>query len=362
MPLSLPAIDPLICSAASSGIFDSWLGLAGLALITSAMMLVVLYLLATLFRSQNTVTFVKVEFFEIFATLVILAFIGIIGTSVCAVKVGWFFPHSLNQDKTLYATSMDYFDTVQNKFETWMHMQYLINLYVDQMASATPYSRPLGVGLVATPLAGFASPIKSFLYNAFTGMAIAYIINEAQRYVLIFATFGFLKWYLPIGIFLRSFTPTRRIGGTLIALSLNFIFFLPLLTTLTAESMLGVDPVTGDAYGVIAGIDEMVFRLWNTSDIGGDIGKFFESLFLPKVDFDDYISGGFLTILGGWMNKAIGKVIGTVLFIPLSTIGMAFALGYLVPALNVLMFVQTTKFFSRMLGEEIDVTTLTRMI
>ncbi len=358
----LMPIDSLVCPAATSGIFDSWIGLDMLALVTSAIILIFLYLLATFFRSQNTMTFIKVEFFEIFTTLVILSFIIAVSTSVCTVKVGWFFPHSLNQDKTMYNVSMTYFDTVENKFETWMNMQHVINVYVDQMASATPYSRPLGIGLVATPLAGFASPIKLFLYNALTGMAIAYVINEAQKYVLAFATFGFLKWYLPIGVFLRSFTPTRRIGGTLIALSLNFIFFLPFVIMLSAESMLGVDPVTGDAYGVIAGVDSMVFQHWTTHDIGTDIGKFFKSLFLPDIDFASYISGGFLVIIGTWVNKVVGEIAGTILFIPLSTVGMAFTLGYLIPAFNILMFVQTTKFFSRMLGEEIDVTTLTRMI
>lgn len=379
----LPNIDNLICYLNPTDIFGSWFVLAGLALLTSVMILMFLYLIATLLRSQNTITFIKLEFYEVLSTLLIISLIAGVAGSACTVKVGWFFPASQNADNTTYGTAMAYYDEVAGKFQTWMHMQYVINLYLDQMASATPYSRPLGVGLVATPLAGLASPIKSFLYNVFTAMGIAYVINEAQKYVFIFATYGFLKYYLPIGVFLRSFTPTRRIGGALIALSLSFIFLLPVMTTITAESMLGKNLVTGESYGVLIGIDNLVTKEWGDSNLGGQsaicnpdpsdptklicqnpgpVAGFFKSLFLPNVDFNTFISGGFITIIGGWVKSVIGGILGTLLFIPLSTAAMAFTLGYLVPALNILIFVYTTKFFSRTLGEEIDVTTLTRMI
>ena len=143
MPINLQPIDTLVCSTAANGLPGDWVGLAGLALVTSVMILGVFYIFATLLRHQNGVTFVKLELFEVFATLLIISALFAVVTTTCSVKVGWFFPHSLNSGSTIYNASLAYYDNVELKFAAWMEMQYLINLYVDQMASATPYSRPL---------------------------------------------------------------------------------------------------------------------------------------------------------------------------------------------------------------------------
>src|SRR5512143_995172 len=128
----------------------------------------------------------------------------------------------------------------------WLQMNYVLNIYVDQMASVTPYARPLGVGLVASPLAGLASPIKQLLYNMSVALSIAFIINHAQLVVYIFSLQAFLKYYLPAGIFLRSFTPTRRLGGTLIGVALAFLFVFPALSSITYTMFYNrCDPASG---------------------------------------------------------------------------------------------------------------------
>jgi hypothetical protein len=378
----LSNIDATICPLSqffSGNVFGDWLALSALALFTSVIILMFFYLIATFMRSQSHITSIKGEFFEVLSTLAILSYIAIAITPLCNLKVGLFFPDSPNNDKTIYNATMTYFNKVENKFETWMQMQYRLNLYIDLLASSTTYARPLGLGLVTTPLAGLALPIKSFLYNAFTAMAIAYVINEAQKYVFVFATYGFLKYYLPIGVFLRSFTPTRRIGGSLIAISISFVILFPIIMTITEETMLGEN-------GPLIGIENMVKQAYESKlggveckeydpdqtkciewEPAGPLKAFSKRFFLPDIsspDFDlgTFLSGGFLIIIGEWIKDVVGDSLGFMLFIPLSTIGMAFVLGYLMPALNVLILVQTTKSFSRVLGEEVDITALTRML
>ncbi len=388
MPIpQLPPIDTVVCPLAQglqfSNIYGDWFGLAVLALLASVFMLLVFYIMAAILRNENALMFIKCEFFEIFSTFFILSTFALVTSSLCTINVGSFFPNSENSDLTMYSVTMKYYYMVENKFETWMHMQYVINFYIDQMASVTPYSKPLGVGLVATPMAGFASPIKSFLYNVFVVMAIAYVINEAQKYVFIFATYGFLKYFLPIGIFLRAFTPTRRIGGSLIAISLSFTLFLPLIMTFISESMMGKDK-DGNPYGIVIGIDSVIKQGWNSAqfsqeckvpdenaplgcaqwaDVGGPVAMFFKGMAIPDdFNFITFISGGFFDIIGQWLKKLVGSIIGTVLFVPLTIIGMAVMLGFLFPLLIILILVQITRSFSKLIGEEIDISSLTRLI
>lgn len=380
MPLKY--IDDVVCPLAQTlkagnwyALGEEWFALAALALFVSTMLLIFFYLIATALRNQSMLTFIKLELFEVLSSLLILVFIGGIVGLACAVKVGALFPDSVNAEKTMYAATMNYFDKVATKFEAWMELNYILNVQIDQMASVTPHARPLGVGLVATPLVGFALPIKSFLRHVFGALAMGYIINEAYRYVFEFVAYGFLKYYLPIGLFLRCFTPTRRIGGTLIALSLSLSLLFPFIMTFTVEAMLGEDQ-NGRPYGIMAGIDNVIGDYWHSKKMSSvekevdpvtgeekyesPILKFFSRFTLP--DLATLLAGGLLSMIGDWISQAVGAIFGTIILVPLATVSMAFMLGYLMPAINVLILVQTTRFFSRYLGEEIDITALTRMI
>jgi hypothetical protein len=345
----------------------NWQSIAGLALVTSAVILAFLYLFSTLFRNENLKNFVKVEITELFMTtaLVIILIIGI--GAVATLEVGTFVPDAdlpvgVAASSNIYTVTEGYFEEVGSDMGAWLEMNYILGVYVDSLASVTPYARPLGVGLVASPLAGLASPFKQLLYNMSVALSIAYIINYAQLYVFLFVLAGSLKYYLPLGIILRSFTPTRRIGGALIGLGISFLFVFPVLYSF--DYMMFYSKDAGPM---------VTFRSFLSNAMSLDTGLFGKNDDPKQGIIFDYFkknqADGFVDLvtesigsIGRLISKLIGNFFTSLMVIPLATIGRAFAIGYILPAFNTLLMIQATKYISKAIGEEVDISVLTRLI
>ncbi len=372
VPPDSTSLQIFVCSgsAASSTFWTNWVPLWPLAIVVSVILLTFLYTISYFFKTDNIRGFVKLELFEVFASVIITgSFIAVI-IPVCSLTLGAVFPSITDPAVSslgFYSTTETYFTTITEKLESWMHVNYGLNLWLDQLASITPYSRPLGVGIVATPGAGFAAPLKQMIYNVFTSLAIALIINVAQLNVLKFAIAAFLKFYLPIGIFLRCFTPTRRFGGTLIALAIGFMLLYPLYIN--------------TSYIMLFAGDDSIISAWDTGindftrvtlyGIGTPDDSDSQSASLSRqssgigdilFDFFRQVTIGFLELMGRLISGFFGAVMTTAFLLPMATVGMGLVIGYLLPAFQVLLFVQSVKYLSKTLGEEIDVNSLTRLI
>ncbi|MDO8554271.1 MAG: hypothetical protein Q7S22_05665 [Candidatus Micrarchaeota archaeon] len=365
------SLQAFICSqgAADSDFWTTWVPFWPLAIVASIMLLTFLYMFSYFFKTDTIRSFVKLELFEVFASVIIVGSFIAAMVPMCSLTLGAVFPSITDpaiSSLGFYDTTEKYFTSITDKIEGWMHVNYALNLWLDQLASITPYSRPLGVGIVATPGAGFAAPLKQMIYNVFTSLAIALIINIAQLNVLKFAIAACLKYYLPIGIFLRCFTPTRRFGGTLIALAIGFMLLYPLYVNAsyimlftTSDSIINVydnninNFASVTIYGLTAHtVDSKADSLKEQSKNTGDI----------IFDFFKNVTVGFLDMIGKLISVAFGAAVTTAFLIPMATVGMGLVIGYLLPAFQVLLFVQSVKYLSKTLGEEIDVNSLTRLI
>ncbi|MFH2100525.1 MAG: hypothetical protein ABII71_00355 [Candidatus Micrarchaeota archaeon] len=353
----------LECSASSP--FWCWSSMAAAALIASSVVLAFLYIWSVLFRNQNLTSYVKLEIYELFVSAIIaILIIGLLGAaadiSITTVLPADFLPADPEPgvsaaSMNIYTATEQYFVEVDEDMSTWLQLNYLLNIYTDSFASVTPYSRPLGMGIVASPLAGFASPLKSMLYNMTVGLAVAFIINYAQLYTFVFFTAAFLKYYMPMGIFLRCFTPTRRIGGALIGIGVTFLFVYPAISTL------GYGMFYNSNYGPME-----TFRSFMTDYIYREgsvlhlkMREFFETnLTGSATDFASAIFGG----IGTLMSRVVGGILTTLMLLPISIIGRAFVLGFVMPTFSILIFVNAGKYLSKSFGEEVDLTQLTRMI
>ncbi len=379
-----------------AALFPDWTAALAAALITSVMLLTFIYLIGVILRNQGAIGFVKLELFELIMSAVLVIFIISAIAMMNSITVGSIFPHGHNPDDKIYKATQQYYIKVGDKIIGWMETDYLFGIWTDNLASATPYSRPLGVGIVAAPLAGFAAPLKQIIYNINSALTIAYIINTAQRIVFEFAVVGFLKFYIPLGLVLRSFTPTRRLGGALIAIGLGFLFVVPFVTIINAQIVLSPDsPIIGmdDAVKTIA-CNSFASNLLNcpqpptcdpqpvcsapqsprpwphcdcavappSTDPAADPSISTQPQVENFVDILWKLTIGNLVGLGEAFQKFFGSLFAVAFFVPLTVVGMAFAVGYLLPALNVLILVQAVKYMSKSLGEEVDITTLTRMI
>ncbi len=367
MPTSFGMLTPteILTGGASGGLWG-WAGLSALALGTSIVLLAFIYVWATLFKNASLNAYVKAELYEVLVTAIMIPLIFASVSAMGNLRMGTFLPAELIPDGSdastpIYDAAMNYYVQVDNDMSGWLQMNYVMNIYIDQMASVTPYARPLGVGLVASPLAGLASPIKQLMYNMSVALAIAFIINHAQLVVYIFSLQAFLKYYLPAGIFLRSFTPTRRLGGTLIGVALAFLFVFPALSSITYTMFYNrCDP--GSGCGPL-----VTFRSMLTQFIGDTTqGSFLDKL---KSFYDQNFTGGVIDLVGGLFSgigtlfqNLVGTVFLTVLMIPVSVVSWAFAMGFIVPAFNIIVFTQAAKGLSKTFGDEVDISSLTRMI
>ena len=353
---------------AAGGSLAGWQSALAAALVASAMLLTFIYILGVLLRNQNTINFVKFELHELFMSAILVGLIISAVSVMSSLKVGFIIPHAeptttshVDVNSGLYNATQQYYIDTGSMITGWMTTDYLFGIWIDNLASTTPYSRPLGVGIVAAPLAGFASPLKQILYNVNTALSIAYIINTAQRIVFEFSVYGFLNFYFPLGIILRSFTPTRRVGGALIAVGLGFLFILPFVTIINSQIVMTANSPTIGLNDALWGVDgnsgllhDFVPSLRRSLSPAGQAGGFTD--FLWNMTF------GLLLNIGSLFQTFVGEMFAYAFLVPLSIVGIAFAVGYLLPALNILILVQCVKFMSRSLGEEIDITTLTRMV
>jgi hypothetical protein len=372
-------LPTLACSAkAGLGSFlCNWQSFAGLALLTSATILAFIYILSVLFRNENLKNFVKIELSELFMTAVLIIILVTGIGAVATLEAGTFLPENdlpvgISASSNIYNVTESYFEQVGTDMGAWLEVNYILGVYVDSMASVTPYARPLGIGLVASPLAGLASPFKQLLYNMSVALSIAYIINYAQLYVFLFAIAGSLKYYIPLGIILRSFTPTRRIGGALIGLGISFLFVFPVLYSFDYMMFYSKDDspmVTFRSF--LDNSMSLNTGLFGKSKDASDYdpaiepekqGKVYDYFKKNQADnFIDLVTEP-IGAIGRLISGVIGRFFTSLMVIPLATIGRAFALGFILPAFNTLLMIQATKYISKSIGEEVDISTLTRLV
>lgn len=360
--MTLPSPTDLVAAGMTGGLWG-WVALSGLAITSSVILLVFIYLFATLTKNASLNAYVKQEFYEVIITCMLIIFLFMGVGSMLNLKLGMFLPSELlpsnvGPSTNIYDATGYYFDRVDTDMSGWLSENYWVNMYVDQSASITPYARPLGVGLVASPMAGFAAPIKQLLYNMCMALTIAYIINYAQYVVYLFSLRAFLSFYLPLGIFLRAFTPTRRIGGTLIGVSIAFLFVFPILYSITyaifynpaAGPLLTFSSLSTNYFTEsTGGFQDVMGGLYlnNGSDIGSSVISIISGAF-----------GGIGTVF----TNLLGSFMLGILIFPIASVSIAFAVGFVMPAFNILLFTQTARSLSKVLGEEVDVSSLTRMI
>lgn len=356
--------DQIIGSACGGPVLLDFTLLSGAALAASIALLAAMYLWAAIFRNASLNAYVKSELYELVITAILIILIGSAVGAMSGLKVNDFLPyHLLPEDvdsgTTVYEATRLYFVKVGEDMSGWLSVNYIISMYIDQIASVTPYARPLGVGLVASPMAGFAAPLKQLLYQMSTALAIAYIINEAQKLVYIFALQAFMKYYLPIGIFLRSFSPTRRLGGALIGVALTFLFVFPALTTITYSMFYN------RSSGPLVTFANMVTQYFTDTSANGFLGvfgNFYDSNFTDVGGGVAGLVGAAFGGIGQLFQTLIGGILLTVMMFPISVVSYAFALGFVIPAFNIMVMAQVAKSLSKSFGEEVDISSLTRMI
>ena len=349
-----------------------WKFLIGAAIFASLLLILFFYLFAVLFRNDKTIAWVKMEMYELFSTVFIIIVLVSLIQGMCSFQAGWMFSefqiskmgiNGLTTSSNIYRMSATYFTSVSSRLVKWMCFDMAGSVVADWGTSTQFMVRPMGQGFHTTPLAGLFAPLKLILNNAMIAMVITYVVNDAMFFILKYVLIAFPKYFLPFGIVFRSFEPTRRFGGTLIALSIAFLVLFPILISVSFY----VSEVGMFGFSSLEEVWDAKFKgIW---DGFGDSFKGFLTAIINAAS-DGSISG----LILGPLSKLLEVIFTFVLF----TFGQFFGLvyfffgglvvwwvalvGFVLPAFNTIILVYSMRSLGKTLGEPIDITSLTRVI
>lgn len=340
-----------MCPDISQAFFiPDWQFYSALAVTASASILAVLYMINTFFGNSEGAAWVKLEIFELGATVFIaMVLVGLIDAA-CVTPVGFLISSPEVADLNVFDAAAQTLDSFSLNLIEVTSLLHTVYIPIDFITTTTMTAHPLGMGTAVQPSGGMGAVVKPTMTNALQMMSVAYIIIRAQLLALDFSTFAFIKYYLPLGFLMRCFAPTRRIGGTLIGLSVGLVLVFPSLVVLNGLIVYTQDPFDVSEYLPLTDI--------LTSDAFEPLNMSVEN-FLSLDSFNPFNIFHLLKIV---LSAPLGVTVSLYMFLALRTAGVAFLLGLFFPALNTLVLVTTVRYLTRSFGEEIDVSNLTRMI
>ncbi|MGC9149718.1 MAG: hypothetical protein ACP5FX_01220 [Candidatus Micrarchaeia archaeon] len=89
----------------------------------------------------------------------------------------------------------------------------------------------LKIGIGTSLLSPLMTDLSDFLSEGYYILLVAYLLNFFQFYLIQIAPYFFL-YFFPIGVVLRSFSLTRKVGGSIIAISLGISILYPILAAI----------------------------------------------------------------------------------------------------------------------------------
>jgi hypothetical protein len=337
-----------ICNHASitqAFFIPEWQSLAILALASSAALLALAYMLNRFLNNDEGQAVLKLELFELFVS------IGLV-QAACELPVsGVFAQDYMEPDDNLFDASAAVLQKFSENLAVAMAALHAIYIPIDFQTTTTLTMQPMGLGTVVQPTSGVGAIVKPALVNAMQAIALAYVVIRAEMFILDFCTYAFITFYFPLGIILRSFSPTRKIGGALIGIVLGLVLVFPFLILLNGVVAFSISPT--------------VFQFqegdWDT--LKNFTQGSFTNIFGGLSSLSDLANPfNFFYAINQLIGGVFGTIIGFVIFFFMRSAGAAFFIGLFFPALNTLLLVTTVRYITKSLGEEIDVTNLMRMI
>lgn len=323
----------------------SWLNLTLLALLSSLLILIIVYLFGSFLRNQQLLTWTKFELFQVFGTAVILIFSIAWIVGICKFDMGFLSNPAANIDytgKTMYQIVDEYFGRLETiGLVLFGYMMYIAKI-IAFLQKVTYFSNPLGLGMVDNPLDSLGQ-INSVIFFAVSGFVTSYLLLGLQMRIMEFMAMAITHYLFPFGIFFRAFEPTRGFGGALIGISLAFLLFYPVAIVFNDYIMRSTaDQVEAELAGAVDKGKAAV----NENNLPSE-----DAMRDNIADFAD--PGKFGDMMGG-----IGS--GTVFIIKPLTFYVIAAI--ILPVLNFIILVEITKGLTKIMGEELDVSNLTRLI
>ncbi|MCK4714217.1 MAG: hypothetical protein KAT35_01475 [Candidatus Aenigmarchaeota archaeon] len=398
--------NPIIGNVNPVGVANWWSGwesLAVIGLLISTFIVAIIYMVGSFMRHSGILAWCKVELYQIaMTTLMVVGLVALVWTiasiNTSVIGISCYVPVTvmeltdpadpdagvvpvysgtggvtLEQECNMFDFSMVYLKWMRQ--QTWILYQRLLFIYQKYaFLSSMTYGAALGgIGPVLQPMV-WLQPVLNYTTLVLNFIAPALVLIMVIIELLRYIQFGMLNILLPIGIICRCFSPLRDFGGALMGISIALFLFFPLTFVINAAVIM---PSTSDPF-YMDYVDEEVRFENKLNDMRTDIdeenlgaldmlarrgkpdpdlveGETANNLDKVKAAWNKWIGGTWYHIGVMWSGLALP---GTLRF------GIAHVvLGALVlPILNFMIVITAARELSRFLGEEVDITNLTRMI
>jgi len=307
-----------MCPGIENNFFiPQWELLALLAFAASAGILAFLFVTNRFFGNEAGEAQVKIELLELATTAFIIIVVIALLNAACGIRMGAILAPVDVENLNLFDAAAEILNQFSSDLLIVATLLHTVYIPFDFLTTATLTQHPMGMGTVLQPTAGLGAVLKPAYTNSLQMIAIAFVVIRAQLLVLDFSTFAMLKFYLPLGIIMRAFTPTRRIGGTLIGLTLGLVLVFPMLIVLNGYTIFSMSPFVLEDY-----FDQL--------------GTIVEKAWEPLTDFsNDSLSTteplGLFVWLKTLVTSLFGTVIGVYYSLMMRTAAVAFLIGIFLP-------------------------------
>ncbi|NYZ78992.1 hypothetical protein H0N99_02490 [Candidatus Micrarchaeota archaeon] len=305
-----------------NSIWASWQGVSLLAASTVFIVSILIYTLGYALDHQKAIMWAKNQMAEAIIAIVMVIVVLVLISSLCDLDMkslglvsscGGAGESSCNMSDVAFGYLSTMYTTIMQGYLLVIAM----NSILTAAASMTLGFAPGGVGIIIAPLAGLAQVADGLLLASIALLTGA--IFTLTQMVLLKMTASLFVILFPIGVVLRCFGATRGFGGGLMAIGIGFFVFYPLIAVLF--------------YGALVDNIQHNYSDFSTSFQTAGTSPANTSWFNPDIL--------------GFIASFIGTVIMGAIFIPL---------------IMFMILIAFIKGLSMALGEEVDVSNLTRLI
>jgi hypothetical protein len=277
---------------------ENWFYIVLLAILSLAFFNVLLYFASQFFRIPKLEAWAKFELFQVFANVVLLIFIAAWVYGMCHWDTTFLYKMMEGENAqaqiegmisdcglsgkelTPYCAAQSYLERVKTRGDDIFQVLIGINYILSYIFKVTWNSSPMGIGYAIEPLAGLQQLMNVFLV-AISGFVLSYISLLVQMRVLDFFLIAMPYYFIPLGILMRSFAPTREFGGAVLGFAIASLLFYPII--LVMDDLLvysSFDAATQSAHEIW---EEMSASERNAGDDARAIDEYM-GMYEPSVD------------------------------------------------------------------------------
>lgn len=325
------------CSSASTFTENDWKSLAVIGLTISAVLIGLFFMAGKVLENAALITRAKGDAQQLLVTTLILIIFTSFVITICSIDATQF---GLKQS-TIFDSARAYFTYAQSKAvaayaqgaKLVMTAAGLSTIYTS--GSLEPAWEWLSYS--TSPLTGLnviLGPLNFVMHFSVLNIAVA----SSQIFILDAIELSFLSLLLPLGIVCRCFSPFREFGGILIGLAIGLYLIYPLMFAIS-YLMLDQPPA-----------HDIPDTTWEPT-------VFQCAFWISVTNLVPYTMPFVQLIANAYADTLITQTKDF-----LTELGSALLVIYVLPAINWIIIGVAVRDISRALGEEVDISTLGRMI